>query len=84
MAANKTELHDIVESLTEEQAAKVLPMLRDKGALLAAAERYALRDRARAAVEATQEKARSVGLDALGDSEIQAEVNAVRRRTGTT
>jgi hypothetical protein len=40
MAATKTELHDIVESMPEELAAKVLPMLRDSLALAAAADRY--------------------------------------------
>ena len=84
MVATKTELHDIVESLTEEQAAKVLPILRDRNALFVAAEGYALRDRTRAVVTAVRERARTAGLDALTDDDIQAEVNAVRKRTGST
>ncbi len=84
MAATKNELHEIVESLTEDQAAKVLPILRNRNALLAAAERYALRERTRAAVGRVRDKARAAGLDALSDKAIQAEVNAVRKGTRTT
>lgn len=48
MAATKTELHQIVDAMPEELAAKILPMLRDPAATAAAADKYA-RDRARVA-----------------------------------